>query len=140
VASSQITCFNLSLPIMMSSHAANVLSAVKPDMKEVSHSRLDDGFCFEFWKELSDDNLSPKGLPFDHSLQAGTVAYFAISYINHDDKPCLWLIELKLTEKEFTCCNAFKKQQGCLSRKDHRGRALTIPTLGQTRMTPSHHL
>lgn len=108
VASSQAACFNLFLPIMISDHAAEVLACVKPDMKKIDDSRLDHGFCFEYWREepLYAES-SYKGLLNDHSKIYGTDADFAVSYIDKDEKKCLWLIEHKLTETEFTRCNVY---------------------------------
>lgn len=108
VASSQAACFNLFLPIMISDHAAEVLACVKPDIKKIDDSRLDHGYCFEYWREKPlYDESSDKGLLNDHSKIYGTDADFAVSYIDKDEKKCLWLIEHKLTETEFTCCNVY---------------------------------
>ena len=46
----------------------------------------------------------------DHSKQAGTDADVAIAYYNTEDKLCLWLIEHKLSEREFTECGAYKSK------------------------------
>ena len=104
VASSQAACFNLFMPIMKSGHAAEILSAVKPDIDRIDTEELDHGFCFEYWREdpLNDES---RGLLNDHSKTAGTDADFALRYIDKDGKRCLWLIEHKLTEREFTQCN-----------------------------------
>lgn len=108
VASSQAACFNLFLPIMISNHAAEVLACVKPDIKKIDDTRLDHGYCFEYWREepLYAEG-SDKGLLNDHSKIYGTDADFAVSYIDRDEKKCLWLIEHKLTETEFTRCNVY---------------------------------
>jgi hypothetical protein len=41
----------------------------------------------------------------DHSARLETDSNIAIAYYNKDNELCLWLIEHKITEKEFTeCC------------------------------------
>lgn len=46
----------------------------------------------------------------DHSKQAGTDADVDIAYYNTEDKLCLWLIEHKLSEREFTVCGAYESK------------------------------
>ena len=104
VASSQAACFNLFMPIMKSGYAVDVLKSVKPDIASIDHSHLEKGFAFEYWRD-EPDNDGSKGLLGDHSKQAGTDADFALSYIDDKGNHCLWLVEHKLTEEEFTPCN-----------------------------------
>jgi len=104
IASSQAACFNLFMPIMKSDRAVDVLKAVKPDIASIDYSHLEKGFAFEYWRD-EPNNDGSKGLLGDHSTQAGTDADFALSYIDNKDNHCLWLVEHKLTESEFTRCN-----------------------------------
>ena len=106
VASSQAACFNLFLPIMESKCAVEVLKTVKPDIKSIDKSHIKEGFTFEYWRDNPRPNDGSKGLLNDHSKTAGTDADFALSYIDNENKHCLWLVEHKLTEIEFTRCNA----------------------------------
>ena len=103
VASSQIANFNLFLPILLNSNVNAVLGALKSDFARLASSELDHGYRFEYWDDTS-DNLG------DHNHLSGTDADIAIAYYNHQDELCLWLIEHKLTEKEFTTCGGFKSK------------------------------
>lgn len=104
IASSQAACFNLFMPIMKSKYAVDILKSVKPDIASVDYSHLEDGFAFEYWRD-EPHNDGSKGLIGDHSAVYGTDADFALSYIDNKDNHCLWLVEHKLTEAEFTQCN-----------------------------------
>lgn len=104
VASSQAACFNLFMPIMKSNYAVDVLKAVKSDIASIDYSHLENGFAFEYWRD-EPNNDGSKGLLGDHSVQAGTDADFALSYIDRKGNHCLWLVEHKLSEAEFTRCN-----------------------------------
>ena len=102
MASSQIACANLFLPIMDNPvTAARVLRAVKPDLKSVAVEELDRGFRLEFW----DQGVNRLG---DHCADGGTDVDIAIAYRNHEGEVCLWLIEHRLTEEEFTACGAYR--------------------------------
>jgi hypothetical protein len=46
----------------------------------------------------------------DHNPRSGTDSDIAIAYTNIHNEPCLWLIEHKLTEKEFTQCGGAKSK------------------------------
>lgn len=107
IVSSQAANINLFLPILLSSQANTVLSQLKPDFKRLASEELDNGFRIEFWDGSSNNE---KGLLKDHSAIAGTDADIAIAYYNHEDKLCLWLIEHKLTEAEFTECGGSKSK------------------------------
>ncbi len=97
MASSQAANLNLFLPILQSPNASAVLARLRPDFARLAVAQLDNGFRIEFWDE-GFGNLH------DKSKAAGTDADIAIAYYNHQDELCLWLIEHKLTEAEFTTC------------------------------------
>jgi len=103
MASSQAANVNLFLPILLSPHANDVLRQVKRDFGELAVDKLDHGFQFEYWGPKCDN----RGLLRDHTKLFGTDADIAIAYYDNTGKrdPRLWLIEHKLTEKEFTECH-----------------------------------
>lgn len=104
MASSQAACANLFLPILKQPEvAAKILSAVKPDMKRIATDYLDQGYRIEFWDE-------PDNMLNDHNQVAGTDSDIAIAYYDKHDALNLWLIEHKLTEKEFTPCRGIKSK------------------------------
>jgi hypothetical protein len=100
MASSQAANLNLFLPVLRHPQADAVLGALRPDFARLAVSQLDHGYRIEFWDE-------PFGNLGDKSKFSGTDADIAIAYYNHQDELCLWLIEHKLTEKEFTPCGGF---------------------------------
>lgn len=111
MASSQAANINLLLPVLHNPNASKILRAIKPDFASLATDHLDQGYCLEFWGGNVEDGriTSPHaGLLGDKSAMAGTDADIAIAYHNHQGEPCLWLIEHKLTEKEFSQCGAFK--------------------------------
>ncbi len=126
VASSQAACFNLFMPIMKSNYAVDVLKAVKPDIARVDDSHMENGFAFEYWRD-EPNNDGSKGLLGDHSAQVGTDADFALSYIDSEKNHCLWLVEHKLTEAEFTRCNVV--HNGKHPDEQKLCRALTVESL-----------
>ena len=97
VASSQVANANLFLPVLLHPKAAAVLSALKPDFSRLATENLDHGFRIEYWDE-------PFGTLGDKRPTSGTDSDIGIAYYNHQDELCLWLIEHKLTEAEFTTC------------------------------------
>lgn len=113
MASSQAAAINLFLPLLTQNNATAILRLIKPDFDSLAMDHLDQGFCLEFWGEynqsgnLAQRNVGPLG---DKSSMAGTDADIAIAYRNHQGELCLWLIEHKLTEKEFTECGGFKSK------------------------------
>jgi len=107
MASSQAANVNLFLPILLSSKANEILRLLKPDFKELAVNELYKGFRIEYWDGNSN---KVKGLLKDHSALSGTDSDIAIAYYNQKDELCLWLIEHKLTEKEFTVCGGFKSK------------------------------
>jgi len=111
MASSQIACANLFLPLMGEPDAAaRILRQVKPDLGSIAVECLDQGFRIEFWDEVPDGPARQKGMLGDHNKSTGTDSDFAIAYRNHDGMLCLWLIEHKLTEAEFTPCGGAKSK------------------------------
>jgi len=101
VASSQAANINLFLPLLQSPNSSAVFSQLKPDFARLAADQLDGGFRIEFWDEGF-------GSLNDKSKVAGTDTDIAIAYYNHQNELCLWLIEHKLTEKEFTTCGGAK--------------------------------
>lgn len=104
MASSQIACANLFLPLMEHpAEAARILSRVKSDLDSIAVDHLDRGFRIEFWDE-------PDNMLNDHNRSTGTDADFAIAYRDAAGTLKLWLIEHKLTEGEFTTCGGAKSK------------------------------
>ncbi len=104
VASSQAANLNLFLPILRHPNASAVLANLKSDFARLAVSELDHGYRIEFWDE-------PFNTLGDKTGTTGTDSDIAIAYYNYQDELCLWLIEHKLTEKEFTACAAAKSQR-----------------------------
>ncbi|MEI6521785.1 MAG: hypothetical protein WCO98_17395 [bacterium] len=109
MASSQAANFNLFLPVLHSTDANAVLSKLKSDFASLATDYLDNGYCMEYWGG-NFDNGSSTGLLGDKSKTAGTDTDIAIAYYNHQGELCLWLIEHKLTENEFSVCGAYKSK------------------------------
>lgn len=108
--SSQTACINLFMPILLSKDVNKILPLIPgcpSDFKCIARDKLFHGFCFEYWGQ---DIKQGKGLLNDHTSQAGTDADVAIAYYNSNRQLCIWLIEHKLSEKEFTKCGAFKSK------------------------------
>ncbi len=108
--SSQTACINLFMPLLLSEDADRILPMIPgcpSDFSKMARDKLFHGFCFEYWGQ---DIKQGAGLLNDHSKRAGTDADVAIAYYNKEDKLCLWLIEHKLSEKEFTDCGAYKSE------------------------------
>lgn len=104
MASSQAANANLFLPILLSGRANEVFCKIKDDFKSLETTKLDNGYQIEFWGGIGNEI----GLLGDHNARSGTDSDIAIAYRNHKDELCLWLIEHKLTEKEFTQCGGSK--------------------------------
>lgn len=107
MASSQAANINLFLPILLNPNANIVLRALKPDFDSLELSKLFKGFRIEYWDGNSSED---KGLLGDHSSRSGTDSDIGIAYLNKEKELCLWLIEHKLTEKEFTECGGFNSK------------------------------
>ena len=107
MASSQAANINLFLPILLSPKANDILRLLKSDFKKLTTGKLYKGFRIEYWDGNSDTD---KGLLGDHNARSGTDSDIAIAYYNKKDELCLWLIEHKLTEKEFTTCGGYKSK------------------------------
>lgn len=104
MASSQAANVNLFLPILLHPNASEVLSQLKPDFARLAVDELDHGYRIEFWDQ-GFGNLR------DKTGTTGTDADIAIAYYNHQNELCLWMIEHKLTEKEFTNCGGAKSKR-----------------------------
>lgn len=108
--SSQTACINLFMPLLLSEDADRILPMIPGcplDFSRIARNKFFHGFCFEYWGQ---EIKQGAGILNDHSKRAGTDADVAIAYYNMDDKLCLWLIEHKLSEKEFTECGAHKSE------------------------------
>ncbi len=99
MASSQAANANLFLPVVTHPNADAILGTLRPDFTRLATDRLDKGYRLEFWDQ-------PHGHLGDRGSIFGTDADIAIAYFNHQGDLCLWLIEHKLTEAEFTTCRA----------------------------------
>ena len=107
MASSQAANANLFLPILLNSNVNKILRQLKSDLKCIATDKLYKGFRIEYWDGNSTTN---RGLLKDHTANSGTDSDIAIAYYNHNDELCLWLIEHKLTEKEFSQCNGYRSK------------------------------
>jgi hypothetical protein len=110
MASSQAANINLFLPILLNPKANEILSQLKPsdfDRLCTDSEYMYKGFRLEYWDGNADNE---KGLLGDHNARSGTDSDIAIAYYNKDKERCLWLIEHKLTENEFTECGGFKSE------------------------------
>lgn len=108
--SSQTACINLFMPLLLSENVDCILPMIPEcpsDFSKIARDKLFRGFCFEYWGQ---DIKQGAGVLNDHSKRAGTDADVAIAYYNMEGKLCLWLIEHKLSEKEFTVCGAYKSK------------------------------
>jgi len=122
MASSQTACVNLFMPVLLDMNSDKIVRAVSgcpKDFVSIDRDRLFKGFCFEYWGQ---DFTEGKGLMGDHSNAAGTDSDLAIAYINDKGEHCIWLIEHKLTEKEFTTCGGYrsdgnKEKQNCRKKR-----------------------
>ncbi len=106
MASSQVANINLFAPLLLSPAVNSVLQLLKGDFDRIATEKLYKGFCFEFW-----DKTRSTGLLRDHNDRAGTDSDTAIAYYNCNNELCLWLIEHKLTELEFTTCGGFNSDR-----------------------------
>jgi hypothetical protein len=107
MASSQAANANLFLPILLNSKANDILKQLIPDFNYLATDQLYKGFRIEFWDGNSNQET---GILGDHSAVAGTDSDIAIAYFNHANELCLWLVEHKLAEIEFTNCGGFKSR------------------------------
>ena len=108
--SSQTACINLFMALLLSEDADRILPMIPgcpADFSKIARDKLFRGFCFEYWGQ---DIKSGGGVLNDHSRGAGTDADVAIAYYNKKEKLCLWLIEHKLSEREFTVCGAYESK------------------------------
>lgn len=110
MSSSQAANINFFLPILHHPSASVILRELNIDFESLATDQLDGGYCLEFWGGNFCLDQPEKGLLGDKSPRAGTDADIAIAYRNHQGELCLWLIEHKLTEKEFTDCGGFRSK------------------------------
>jgi hypothetical protein len=103
MASSQLANINLFLPILRHQEVDAILGEIKPDLARLATEYLDYGYQIEF----SDGKPGSLG---DKTNVSGTDSDIAIAYYNHNGTLCLWLIEHKLTETEFTECGGFRSK------------------------------
>ncbi|MFZ5950983.1 MAG: PGN_0703 family putative restriction endonuclease [Candidatus Rifleibacteriota bacterium] len=108
MVSSQAANINLFLPLLGANAVNDILRSVKDDFASLAREELDNGYCIEYWGKNFGNNKHDKGLLADHNARTGTDSDIAIAYYNHKNELCLWLIEHKLTEKEFTECGGYK--------------------------------
>ncbi|MFC1730393.1 hypothetical protein ACFL6I_08665 [candidate division KSB1 bacterium] len=109
MASSQAACANLFIPILKNRQfASQILKSIKPDLKEIAFDYNPEIFDFGFRIEYSGEPEDTKNLLNDKTKAAGTDSDIAIAYYDKDHKLNLWLIEHKLSEKEFTSCGGYK--------------------------------
>lgn len=117
--SSQTACVNLFMPMLLSEDADRILLRLPgcpSGFKRIARDRLFHGFCFEYWGQ---DYLQGTGILNDHSGGAGTDADVAIAYYDQINSLCLWLIEHKLSEKDFTVCGGYKS-----TANNHKGHCM----------------
>lgn len=101
--SSQAACFNLFIPLKLDWNLSNrVFEELIPGFKDLIDIKF----------EYSDPNdyLNERNGRNDNKRNIGTDADIAIFYQNSMGEKCLCLLEHKLSEKEFTNCNAVKSK------------------------------
>lgn len=103
MASSQAANINLFIPILTHRDANQVLNAINPQFDRLATDQLDKGWRIEYWDE-------PFGTLGDKTDISGTDSDIGIAYYNKAGELCLWLIEHKLTEAEFTTCGGYKSK------------------------------
>lgn len=108
MASSQAAAVNLFLPLLLHPRGSKVLVSLRPDFAALATDELDRGYCLEYWGGNFAGDRAGSGPLGDKSSLGGTDADIAIAYRNPAGALCLWLIEHKLTEAEFTPCGGFK--------------------------------
>lgn len=108
MASSQAAAVNLFLPLLLHPRGSEVLASLRPDFAALATDELDRGYCLEYWGGNFAGDRGGSGPLGDKSSRGGTDSDIAIAYRNRAGVLCLWLIEHKLTEAEFTPCGGFK--------------------------------
>jgi len=101
--SSQAACFNLFVPLGLDKELSNmVLKELIPEFNELLKIKF----------EYSDpkDYLNERKGKTGNNKNIGTDSDVAIFYLNSEGEKCLCLLEHKLSEKEFTNCNAIKSK------------------------------
>ena len=110
VASSQAANINLFLPVLRHPQVNTILGAIKPDFAALAPEYFDHGYCLEYWGGNRKGGGIDPGPLGDKTAKTGTDADIAIAYTNHQGELCLWLVEHKLTEKEFTTCGGYNSR------------------------------
>ncbi|MBN8279116.1 MAG: hypothetical protein J0M16_00725 [Gammaproteobacteria bacterium] len=110
MASSQMANVNLFLPILHHPAASEILRRIKPDFGSLATDQLDQGYCLEFWGGNFGADSADRGPLGDKSGAHGTDSDLAIAYRNDHGELCIWLVEHKLTEREFTPCSGPKSK------------------------------
>lgn len=103
MVSSQAANINLFIPILRANSANEILKQLNPQFDRLATRYLDQGWRIEFWDE-------PYGTLGDKTDVSGTDSDTGIAYYNHSGELCLWLIEHKLTEAEFTTCGGYRSK------------------------------
>lgn len=101
--SSQAACFNLFISLKLDTNLSNmVFKGLIPGFNELIDIKF----------EYSDPNdyLNERNGRNDNKRNIGTDADIAIFYNNLKGEKCICLLEHKLSEKEFTNCNAVKSK------------------------------
>lgn len=131
MASSQAANANLFLPVLLHPRASEVLRKIRPDdFDELATEELDCGFQIEFWGPR--DGL---GLLGDHTQLYGTDSDIAIAYYNRNRELCLWLIEHKLTEADFTKCHGYTSH----GRKPHHDCSKSLTEILESKSRCYYH-
>ncbi len=140
MASSKAANVNLLLPVLLHPGVNTVLKRVKADFKSLATDKLYKGFMIGFWGGAETDETGASfvrgkteglvtdgerdtagrngasgagggpGVLGDRNAGSGTYVDIAIAYYNNQDELCLWMIEHKLTEREFAECGAFRSK------------------------------
>jgi len=104
LASSQVACFNLFFPLKKNKELANfVFSILLPEFNELIDIE------FEYYNR-ENDYLNEKRNNRNNVANVGTDSDIAIFYLNKNNEKILCLIEHKLSENNFTYCNAVKSK------------------------------
>lgn len=102
--SSQAACFNLFIPLQLDiALAKKVFKSILPDFV-----RLTGDIEFEYYHKEKD--YLGEGRNKEGVVNVGTDSDVAIFYENTKGEKCLCLLEHKLSEQEFTNCNAYKSK------------------------------
>jgi hypothetical protein len=107
MASSQAAVINLFLPLLLHPGANAIFRQVKPGFKSLATDKLYKGFRLGFRGRTGEDC---KEVLADYHAGSCTEAGIAIAYYNNGGELCLWLINHKFTEKDFTHCRVSRSK------------------------------